>query len=114
YTGKDLVWDFKKSFTDERPSLVRAMAAEFSLTALVTSDVSVLRLKDLSSGQVQLVPLNPVAGEVVVGVNNLCGDCEDKGGPLEDFAWFYRLVKSPGTISLPYRQAGGGLTDTYC
>lgn len=111
-SGDDIEWNFQKSFTSN-PTLVRAMAAEFSLSALVNGDEININIFDPSTGISIRETLRPVGGEVVVPIENSCF-CVDSGGPLEDFALFYRLSKSRGAIHLPYRTRGGDLSDTLC
>jgi hypothetical protein len=110
--GADIEWNFKKSSTGD-PTFVRAMAAEFSLTALVNGTEIQLHIFDPSTGVTIHETLRPVGGEVVIPIENSCF-CVDKGGPLEDFAFFYRLSNSRGAIQLPYRAQGGDLSDTLC
>lgn len=118
--GSDLLWAFRKSDTATTPATTRAIAAEFAVTALADADRVLLVLTSWDTGAEQRIPLDPVAGEVIVAVENLCGgDCEyladDEGNirVIADFGWFYRLAAVPAVLHLPY-QEGGGLTDTVC
>ena len=111
-SGDDLEWNFRKSH-EGTVSFVRAMAAEFSVSGIVTGDLVRLAIFDGATGQTAYYDLAPVGGEVSVGVDNSCF-CEDKEGPLEDFALFYRLARDRGAIHLPYRFPGGDLSDTLC
>lgn len=110
--GDDLEWNFKKS-RNGPVKFVRAIAAEFSVTALVNGDEIRLNFFDPTTGQTSFRTLRPVGGEVAVQVENSCF-CEDQGGALEDFALFYRLSQARGAIHLPYRPEGGDLSDTLC
>jgi len=112
-SGDDLEWNFKKSRNSNKAPIVRAMAAEFSLIALVNGTEIQLNLFDPTTGLSSTYALSPVGGEVMVQVENSCF-CDDPEGPLEDFALFYRLSQARGAIHLPYRAAGGDLSDTLC
>lgn len=112
--GDVIAWNFKKSSSiDSVPTLVRAMAAEFSLTALVNGTEITLDILDHSTATTTTETLKPVGGEVVVLIENSCF-CSDERGPLEDFAFFYRLAKTRGALHLPDRTNGGDLSDTLC
>lgn len=110
--GNDQEWAFRRSFT-ATPTLIRAMASEFSLTALVPGTSATVRLVDTSTGGVDEFQLEPIGSEVVIDITNLC-TCDDGTGPIEDFSWFYRLAANPAAIVLPYPNGGGGISDTYC
>jgi hypothetical protein len=111
-TGDDIEWNFRKS-SNGSPVLVRAMAGEFSLTAIVNSSEIHVDILDQPTGVVTRETLQPIGGEVVLPIENSC-QCKDEGGPLEDFAYFYRLSKARGNIHLPYRVDGGDFSDTLC
>ncbi|MFY9819960.1 MAG: hypothetical protein WAM82_01160 [Thermoanaerobaculia bacterium] len=111
--GDDIVWNFKKSSSSATPTLIRAMAAEFSLTALVNGDAININIFEPATGMTSSQTLQPVGGEVVVEIENSCFRPDD-GGALEDFVFFYRLSRVRTTIQLPYRTEGGDLSDTLC
>jgi hypothetical protein len=115
--GKDIIWNFKKSSSSVTPTLIRAMAAEFSLAALVNGDAININILDPVTGATSSQTLQPVGGEVVVQIENSCfrsNDPNQLGRPLNDFAFFYRLAGPHGALHLPYPTEGGDLSDTLC
>jgi hypothetical protein len=97
-------WGMRDAAGNSLPGFDRAMAAQFTLNAMIDGGTITI-----SPGHV--LSLQSAAGEALVEVGNTCY-CPDTMGPLEDFGWFYDLA-NPTTIYLPIR-LGFGATDTMC
>lgn len=109
----DVVWDYQVAYRG-KVITQRAMAGEFSLTALVMNDDQIrLDIFDFETSSTDTKWLTQLGGEVVVPVENSCYVGDDRS-PLEDFAWFYRLCEDRGALHLPYIPGGGDYTDTMC
>lgn len=122
--GSDILWNFQKSET-ATPKITRPIAAEIAVTCIADADQVVLIRKRFGSTAEERIALLPVAGEVVLAVENLCDSTPTVGpsegqnptllGEISDFGWFYRLVANqPPLLYLPYPVPGSGLTDTMC
>jgi hypothetical protein len=117
-SGEDIIWTFRKSET-ATPYTSRPIAAEFAITCIADADKVVLVKRKFGSLNEERIDLTPVAGEIVLAVENLCYSPQE-GDPkylreISDFGWFYRLVaQQPPVLYLPYSPREGGLTDTMC